>query len=612
MKRLIFFSIALLLPAFCLAQAVPPVTNLEFGPDQGTADSKNQGDMRERALKKGVYGLRVRYVKVDGRWAAGVQLPLAAGDRLTPQKLSEAMEALRTAITNNTIQGYGLRSKGEVGVLYIDVDFDTSHPPSDNESAKDTVGVIFHPYYLDIALVEIGNNVLPIPRSPLPTFFEHVPKPLLALNPTFGVSQDRTFGAALGGSVAADLLNLADPARLSASTDENRHLDVRGHVMKSVDQPFYRVDAGLHYRANRTGTMLQEFSLSANYDGVKEPLGDDQHTGHAGTGALGVMLKLAPNTRLSLNTGYRWTQDRLDAKTPSQSTFTVANEWTNRFLLQAIPRSTEGFVRAALWEDNGWLTKEGKSYQRLTGRVGYAKEIPVAENQTIGLELLAGAGRVWNAAPAYAHFFGGNAPGQFLYDGPSAATLLNMPTGPLIRSFGEGQAGFRTSAGVTGGDTFWNVNVNLTFPIPPWSRPLIPNEPTNLTDANGNPVSLKQLLRRQIDVTGPNMLAATLRKEGLSSTEAEKQAGAVLDEVKPATHFLIDYANLYSIKPLLMFDAGGLSRNGTAQTWLAAGGGIQLTIVIAKLEVGYMRTISGPTLGSGGNTFFRLVFQNLF
>ena len=187
-----------------------------------------------------------------------------------------------------------------------------------------------------------------------------------------------------------------------------------------------------------------------------------------------------------------------------------------------------------------------------------------------------------------------------------------MPTGPLIRSFGQGQAGFRTSAGVVGGSSFWNVNVNLALPIPPWSSPLIPNELTDLTDAKGNPVSLKQLLRRQIDVTGPNMLAATLRKEGLSSTEAEKQAGTVLDEVKPAAHFLIDYANLYSIKPLLMFDAGGLRRNGASQTWLAAGGGVQLTIVIAKLEVGYMRTISGPTFGSGGNTFFRLVFQNLF
>jgi len=39
---------------------------------------------------------------------------------------------------------------------------------------------------------------------------------------------------------------------------------------------------------------------------------------------------------------------------------------------------------------------------------------------------------------------------------------------------------------------------------------------------------------------------------------------------------------------------------------------VEVTIVIAKLQVGYMRTISGPTFGSRGNVFVRLVFQNLF
>jgi len=29
----------------------------------------------------------------------------------------------------------------------------------------------------------------------------------------------------------------------------------------------------------------------------------------------------------------------------------------------------------------------------------------------------------------------------------------------------------------------------------------------------------------------------------------------MLDEVRPAAHFIIDEANLYSVKPLLMFDA---------------------------------------------------------
>jgi hypothetical protein len=495
-------------------------------------------------------------------------------------------------------------------VLYIEVDYDTSAA-----ATSDTVGVIFHPYYVQFSLDRIGDNVLPIPRSPLPTFYEYVPKPLLALKPTLGVSYDRTFGTAIGGAFETDLFTVLDPARIDRVPDGARHLDVHASGAGSVDEPFYRADAGLRYSERRNGTTLQEFTLRADYDGLQEPLGTAEHSRQSGFGSVGVTLKLAPNTRLSLDTGYRWTDDRMESDTASLRTRTSANEQINRLLLDAIPRPIYGFLRAAVWEDNAWLTGGGGSYQRFVGRLGYAKEIPVGGNQTIGLELVAGGGKLPGSAPSYARFFGGNSAGQFLYDGPSSAALLKMPAGPLIRSFGQGQAGFRTSSGgVSGGDSFWHVNVNLAVPVRWWSRALIPNEPTDIEGADGNRISLKQLLRKQVDVTGPSMLAATLRHEGMSADEAQKKAGEILGEVQPATHFIIDDANLYSVKPLLMFDAAGMTdgRASSADTWFAAGGGLQITIVTARLEVGYMRTVSGPTFGNRGNVFVRLVFQNLF
>ena len=464
MKLLIFLWTVLLLSNFCQAQPIPPVTDIEVGSDPEAFDSNK---VHERAQNKGAYNLRVRYLKVDGRWAGRVELPLKVGDLLTPESLSQAMNALRDEITRDPLNGRNLRTKGEVAVLYIDVDFDRSPLPTAPDNGADSVGVIFNPYYVHVSFVQIGDNVLPVPRSALATFYKNVPKPLLVLNPTVGASHDRAFGAALGGSFAVDLLNLPEAARIGTSANGNRHLDIRGQGMKSVNEPFHRVDTGLRYSGKQSGKILQEFSLLADYNGVREPLGEDQHTRHAGIGGVGVMLKLAPKTRLSLDTRYRWTQDKLDAKLPALSTRTVANEHANRLLFETIPPPIDGFLRAALWGDNGWLTNGGGSYQRLAARLGYAKEIPVMENQTIGLELLVGGGRLWNATPAYARFFGGNAPGQFLYDSPSSATLLNTPTGPLIRSFGEGQAGFRTSQGVSGGNAFWNINLNLTFPIPP-------------------------------------------------------------------------------------------------------------------------------------------------
>jgi len=71
------------------------------------------------------------------------------------------------------------------------------------------------------------------------------------------------------------------------------------------------------------------------------------------------------------------------------------------------------------------------------------------------------------------------------------------------------------------------------------------------------------------------MLTAALKKEGMSPGEAEKKAVGILDEVRPATYFIIEQANLFSIKPLLMFDTAGMTARGdkSRNTWLAAGGG---------------------------------------
>jgi hypothetical protein len=597
-----FLSLSLFLCSLCLGQDAAPV-NLDFSPQKETTRQNNR-DVATAAEQHGAYDLRVRYVKVEGRWVGNLPLPLAAGDRLTREKLSATMAALRDAIMSSSNTSYGLHSKGEVGVLYIDVKYDTT--PSDR-----TVGVIFRPFYIDISLVQVGNNVLPIPRSPWPTFYQNVPEPLLALNPTVGFSYDRVFGSAISASLGGNLVPLFSKDKTFETTHE---LDLIAEGTKSLEESFYRADGGLTYTVHHSSSFLQELNFSGRFDGLKEPLGNSEHTRNAGAANLGLKLKLAPNTHLTINAGYRRTSDDfLDGDT-SLETNTTANEQTARLLLDTIPPSINGFLRAAFWEESGWETGSGNAYQRFVGRAGYEKEVAVAPNQTIGIEIVAGGGRASGNIPSYASFFGGNAPGQFLYDSPNATTLMNMPSGPIIRSLGENEARLRGANGTTfGGDSFWHVNLNVTLPIPAWSMPLIPNELTDIPDANGNPISIKELLRRQIDVTGPSMLAAVLQGQGLSAAEAARRAKQILQEVTPATHFIIDDANLYSIKPLIMVDAAGMSgQGGSSETWLAAGAGVQLTVVTAKFEFGYMRTLSGPTFGQQGNAFVRLVFQNLF
>jgi hypothetical protein len=563
---------------------------------------------RERCDISAVYGRLVGYVTVQGRWAQHVPLPIAPGDRLTQAQISDALQALRKAITAEPAYGYSRRSAGEIGALYIDVECEDPAQADIERGAAQPIGLIFRPFYVRLSLQRIGDNVLPIPRTALPTFYENVPAPLLALNPAFSASHDRKFGTAIGAALQTDLLALGKPG------PAGRHLDVQLRAIKSVQEAFYRSSAGLRYGERRLGGALQEYYARVDVEDTKEPLGSAQQTRVAGGAGIGVTVKVAPTARLSFDTGYRHTSDTVRETASFPETRTTINEQTNRVLFDALPPPVYGFLRAAIWEDNGSVSGPASGYQRLAARIGYAKEIAFQPNYALGFEMIAGAGKAWGSLPESARFFGGNAPGSFLYDQPSGATLLNTPSGPLVRSFGENQAGFRRRDGsIRGGDAYWHVNLNLAIPIRKWSRALIPDEETDLPDEEGRSLTLKQFLKRQIDVSGASFLQAALRNEGLSEDEAKRKAESVLAEIRPASHFIIDDANLYSVKPLLMLDAAGLSDgNGAHQTWLAAGIGFQFTIVTAKFEGGYMRTLSGPTFGNRGNLFFRIVFQNLF
>jgi hypothetical protein len=301
---------------------------------------------------------------------------------------------------------------------------------------------------------------------------------------------------------------------------------------------------------------------------------------------------------VTFNAGYGRVDSTLEQTATRLKTETEVQ--SNRVVIESLlPRPIGGFFRAAIWEDNGRSDRGLGSHERLVVRAGYAREFALSPNQTIGLELIGGAGQLWGNAPVSRRFFGGNSAGQFLYDSVADATLRDLPAGPLIRSFGQGEAA--GSAGGSGGTGFWHVNANLTLPIRGWSFPLIPPDE-----------EVRDRLRNGIYVSGRNMLVSSLKNQGLVRDAAVAEADRTLDEIRPATDYIIDEANLYSIKPLLMLDAGGLGEKADRRSWLAAGAGVQLNIVSAKFELGYMRTLRGPTVGDRGNLFLRLVFQNLF
>jgi hypothetical protein len=583
--------------------AAPTVTSLELGP------SEEEEAARLTLKKKGAGTLRVGYVRVEGRWAGKVHLPLEPGEPLTPESLSRAMNALRSAIDADAIDGYGLRSAGAVGILRIDVRFE--EPPGDRSPSRQ-LGVIFRPFYLGFSLHDIGGNVLPIPRSPFPTLHDQVPGLLLALRPNLAFTRDQAFGTAAGLALSVDVLNLFDPARIDATPGNEPQLDLALLGLKALDERFYRTGTDLHLGWRRSAGLLRALDFAGRLALDRVPLALAEHAHLAGGGSASLMLRLHSTTRLALDAGYRRGRDRVvSAGQATRETF--SNDLTSRALLESLPPRLFGFLRLALWQEHSWLD-EGGSYQRLAARAGYAKDLRLCPNVALGVELLAGAGVGSGTLPDHARVFGGAPVGQFLYDGRLAASLLSIPAGPIVRSFGEAQAGLIAADGnLRGGTGYWHLNLTVAVPIPPWSRPLIPNEDTDVTDAQGKAITIKEMLRRQVDITGPSMLAAVLEKEGRSPAEATEEANSILGEVRPAVSYVVYDANVWSLKPLLMLDVAKVwAGDLPGQTWTAAGAGLQLTVVVAKLEGGYMRTLGGPTLGTHGNAFVRLVFQNLF
>ena len=120
-------------------------------------------------------------------------------------------------------------------------------------------------------------------------------------------------------------------------------------------------------------------------------------------------------------------------------------------------------------------------------------------------------------------------------------------------------------------------------------------------------LTLKRLLKNKAG-DSVSHLAVQFEDEGLSPAAAMAKAKAIYGEVQPAIEFVADRANVYALKPLLLCDVAG--ENG-GRVDAAVGGGLQLTIVTAKMEIGYMHTVAGDSDRSG-NFFGRIIFENLF
>ena len=211
----------------------------------------------------------------------------------------------------------------------------------------------------------------------------------------------------------------------------------------------------------------------------------------------------------------------------------------------------------------------------------------------------------------YSEYFAGNTASNFLYS-PLQSISNTPPDGLVVRSLGEKEGGLPTAFNtVSGGTSYWGVNINFSIPIAKWSAPLIPDvviqeEPRRLT--------IRGAIKGQVN-TAKSFIANDLAlNAGLSDDEADAAADRIVDkDIKPTINYLADRANIYSVKPVLFFDAGQITKRGFGdRMWLASGAGLQVNIVNAKLAIGYIQTLFPKVDNAKGNFLMSFSVQNFF
>ena len=552
----------------------------------------------------------VSSVKIVGRWVPKeLQLKLeeivGIGQLFDPEKVTAAQELVRDEIVRGE-EEFAIKLLGSTSVLYVTSDV---CPVQDSAGLKN-VQVTIHPYYLRIDLYNIGYNILPIPRTAKPTFYKEVPTLLLATSPFIGLVNDRRFGTYGYLQTSTDLLHIPGMYKPAANAKKNL-LDLDVNFRKSFTATFYDIAGVLQFIHLLPVAKGIGWNLGFMYAKSLQPLNTINYDiGQAkvfaainGTGKIFFLdkyimsggIQFSHNNYSLLNTKYQNPETAYD------------------FSALGDGRVGNGLARLGVWFNAGVPKKvmDLKPYQRVAGKLGYAVSLGRGHNN-IDVETIAGFGYIWGTPPAYSQFFAGNASSGFLYAPLQSYTNMSFPGGPVIRSLGEKEGGLvPLPNSISGGTMYWGLNLNFSIPVVKWSRPLIPDIVIQEEDPR---ITMRSAIKGQVN-TAKSFIADDLALNGGLSDEAADSAAEriVNKDIKPTINYLADRANIYSLKPIIFFDLAEINkRHADNKLWVATGAGLQINIVNARLELGYIQTLFPRSDVSKGNFLFRFSVQNLY
>jgi hypothetical protein len=522
--------------------------------------------------------------------------------------VSDAETAVRNECIKNEGQPEFWLLKGSTSVLYItsqscDVSTDT---------LPKQVAVTINPYYLRVDLVNLGNNILPIPRSPRVSFYNQVPAALKATSPFIMLSTDRQYGPAIGLLTSTDLLHL--PGKITKKEKPNPlSINLGVAAKKSFNNAWYGVSTQLELSQPVYTDSTLGWNLGIQYSKSLQPWGNGQNElDHWNIrGGIQGNTKTRLFSKWAIGAGARLSQNRYGMQHSNN-----AAEREKGLQLYALVdgRPGKSFTRIGIWFDAAIPDAENdiQNYQRLVTRVGHSLFLGSGHNSAL-IETVAGAGYAWGTPPIYNQFFAGNSNHNFLYESMTSTRNQVMQTGPLLRSLGQNEGGITTINGTTmGGSAFWHLNLNFSLPVASWARPLIPDV---IISEEPRVSTLRSVLKAQAETAKNFIYDDLVTNRGYPDTDAtDSVATTIVDkDIRPTLNYLADRANIYSIKPVLLFDVSHLNDHTLGgKTFTATGLGLQMTVVIARLEMGYMLTLSPAAYNSKGNFFLHFVLQNFY
>ncbi|HRH43619.1 MAG TPA: hypothetical protein PKY82_18460 [Pyrinomonadaceae bacterium] len=578
------------------------------------------------------YGLKIRAVKVSGRGGNDKieqKLTVKFGNKdYSRDLLYEVQKEVEDSLSNEVNQSFEKQS-GIIGGASPTVIF--TKPCVEIDNTAKTIDFVINIFFLRTDLAGVANNILPIPRSIKPSFYDQMPPALRAFNPQFDFNYDRKTGPEGSLNISTNLLELSNLWKGEKLSESNYHLDFKFTGKKSFSNQFYQSKTNLSFARVQPGKVVEKLDFKAGFIDKDQPLNKNNY--RQKELEIGGEIKLRPRfgalNTIYLSGSYGKTNNKVFDKSGLQILANKEDKFQFRTLIDGI--LWNGFSRTGLWVESAKIKNSSDNYRRIAGIIAYQKEFGEG-TQTFGLETVFGAGKTWGKVPIYAQFFGGNNSTNFLYDSPDSPTMSSFPGGPLLRSYGKTQtSATKNNGAIFGGNTYWHTNFNLSFPIRPWSKRLIPEEEISFSD--GSNKKLNELLEdftinTAIGGIGGDLLDSIIEDlikkdptldedeaERLAVPIAKKQAEKLVNkEIAPTIRFISRHANLFAVKPLIMLDAAKISQENPqfGRYRFGAGGGLQIVVVTARAEFGYLASLPRKTGGSKGNFVFRITFQNLF